>query len=369
MHSIRQQTTTDADTLLAAYTAAETDAEADAALSRLFEDHAAPLVARIVRRKLRGPGADTGDAEDLRGQVMLQLLTRLAELRADPQARPIQNFSAYAAAAAYRACADYLRALYPQRHSLRNKLRYFLSHQTGLALWETPEGEWLCGRRGWQDLPRDSERGGGPAGAVGATRGRLYQELREDPRRAAERALPGADPQATGMEGLLPALFDYVGEPVELDDLVAALAEVWGVREQQQAEPAREGDEGPAGVELLAATQPDLADELSQRLYLARLWQELLELPVRQRAALLLNLRDAQGASAVELFVITGVASPRDIAGAVGLGAEEFAALWNGLPLEDRTIAELLGATRQQVINLRKCARERLARRMRAGGF
>lgn len=357
MHFIRAQQTTDADALLAAYAAAPTEPEADAALSRLFEDHAAPIVARIVRRKLRGPGADASDAEDLSGQVMLQLLTRLAELRADPQAHPIQNFAGYAATAAYRACADYLRALYPQRHSLRNKLRYFLTHQTGLDLWETASGEWLCGRRGWRDLPQAGDGAG------------RYQELRADPRRAAERALPGADTQAAGMEGLLPALFDYVGGPVELDDMVATLAEVWGVREQRRAEPEREGEDAPAAVELLAAPQTDLADELSQRMYLARLWQELLGLPVRQRAALLLNLRDAQGASAVELFVITGVASPRDIAGAVGLGAEEFAALWTGLPLEDKAVAELLGATRQQVINLRKCARERLARRMRARGF
>lgn len=360
MPFIRQQKTTDADALLNAYTAAPTEAEADAVLARLFEDHAAPVVARVVRHKLRGPGPQAGDAEDLRGQVMLQLLTRLAELRADPQARPIQNFAGYAAAAAYRACADYLRALYPQRHSLRNKLRYFLTHQPGFALWETAEGEWLCGRRGWQELPRGREA---PAG------GERLQELREDARRAAERALPGSDPQAAGMEGLLPALFDYVGGPVELDDLVAALAVVWNVREQQQVGTARDGEDGASAVELLAAPRTDLADELAQRLYLARLWRELLELPVRQRAALLLNLRDAQGASAVELFVITGVASPLDIAGAVGMGPNEFAAIWNGLPLEDKAVAELLGATRQQVINLRKCARERLARRMRAGGF
>jgi len=35
------------------------------------------------------------------------------------------------------------------------------------------------------------------------------------------------------------------------------------------------------------------------------------------------------------------------------------------LPLEDAAIAERLGLTRQQVINLRKSARARLARRMR----
>jgi hypothetical protein len=35
------------------------------------------------------------------------------------------------------------------------------------------------------------------------------------------------------------------------------------------------------------------------------------------------------------------------------------------LPLDDATIAGLLGLTRQQVINLRKSARERLARRLK----
>lgn len=39
---------------------------------------------------------------------------------------------------------------------------------------------------------------------------------------------------------------------------------------------------------------------------------------------------------------------------------------WNELPLAATMIAELLGETRQQVINLRKSARERLARRMKA---
>jgi hypothetical protein len=43
-----------------------------------------------------------------------------------------------------------------------------------------------------------------------------------------------------------------------------------------------------------------------------------------------------------------------------------MAAVWNELPLEDAVIAERLGATRQQVINLRKCARARLSRRLAA---
>jgi hypothetical protein len=39
--------------------------------------------------------------------------------------------------------------------------------------------------------------------------------------------------------------------------------------------------------------------------------------------------------------------------------------VWNDLPIEDARIAELLGVTRQQVINARKSGRERLARRLK----
>jgi hypothetical protein len=38
--------------------------------------------------------------------------------------------------------------------------------------------------------------------------------------------------------------------------------------------------------------------------------------------------------------------------------------MWESLPLDDTAIADRLNLTRQQVINLRKAARMRLARRM-----
>ena len=71
------------------------------------------------------------------------------------------------------------------------------------------------------------------------------------------------------------------------------------------------------------------------------------------------------GRGVVALLPLTGVASMRHIAEILELPAETFAALWNELPLEDVVIGEHLGVTRQQVVNLRKCARQRLARRMR----
>ena len=80
---------------------------------------------------------------------------------------------------------------------------------------------------------------------------------------------------------------------------------------------------------------------------------------------MLLNLKDSEGRGCIALFSITGIATLRELAGVMEMSAEKFAELWNELPLEDSRIAELLGLTRQQVINARKSGRERLGRRLR----
>jgi hypothetical protein len=134
----------------------------------------------------------------------------------------------------------------------------------------------------------------------------------------------------------------------------------------------RRGAERPSGRDdqrdlflQVADPAPDPASAFERRTDLFRLWEEIRQLPPRQAAALLLNLRDEQRRNAVALLPLTGVATMRDVALAIAMPVERFAEIWNRLPLDDAAIAEILGVTRQQVINLRKSARERLARRMR----
>jgi RNA polymerase sigma factor (sigma-70 family) len=115
----------------------------------------------------------------------------------------------------------------------------------------------------------------------------------------------------------------------------------------------------------LADSRSNADEEAVLRAKLDALWREIRALPCRQAAALLLGLRDENGREVVSLFPLTGTATLRQIATAIALPAERFAQLWSRLPLDDLTIAEILGATRQQVINLRKSGRERLARRLR----
>jgi len=98
------------------------------------------------------------------------------------------------------------------------------------------------------------------------------------------------------------------------------------------------------------------------RIFAERLWVEIRLLPVNQRLALLLNMKD----NAILLFPLCGVASIRQIATVLEMQPEKLAALWNNLPMDDNALAALLDLSRQQVINLRMSARKRLANRLQA---
>src|SRR5207302_11096038 len=83
------------------------------------------------------------------------------------------------------------------------------------------------------------------------------------------------------------------------------------------------------------------------------------ELSQRQRTAFLLH------ADVLRDFELLGLASIRTLASHLGLTKEQLANLWNRLPLDDLTIAGILDCRRQQVINLRRVARDNLGRAWR----
>jgi hypothetical protein len=115
----------------------------------------------------------------------------------------------------------------------------------------------------------------------------------------------------------------------------------------------------------MVSREPAADAVMVQKQSMEKLWREIQDLPPLQRAALLLNLRDTMGGSAAWMLPGAGIASVRQIAELVGIPAGEFAGLWRQLPLNDLAIAERLGLGRQQVINLRQAARQRLGRRLR----
>jgi DNA-directed RNA polymerase specialized sigma24 family protein len=346
---IRSQALQNTDPLLHPFLQAEDESEAQRLLEQVIAEHAQPLVREIIRSKLHAARpASTGtialpEAEDVCNEVVVQLLSRLRDLRDGSEGHgAITNFRGYVATVAYNTCTQSLRQRYPERHRLKNRLRYLLNHDPSFALWEDAKGSLLCGLAEWKDaavLPQPSGRPG------------LQESLYEKPNL---RQLP---PRA-----LIQALFSLSGRPIELDELVGVAANIWGIKDLQRIESSEENDGEVWNT--LPDPHVNVALLVERRMHLAALWKEICELRPLQRAALLLNLHDAGGQDMLPLFVLVDVARFSGIASSLDMTMQELAELWDDLPLDDATIAQRMGLTRQQVINLRKSARERLARRM-----
>lgn len=346
------------DAVLLPFIQAKDEAVAQRLLTQLVVDYAEPIIRNIVRHKLRLPAGFSSDsrlsedAEEMRSEVLVQLLTRLSELKENPGEKNINNFQGYVAAITYSAWHEHLRRKHPQRHTLKTKLRYLLTHRASFAVWEGGDKQLLCGLAGWENQKT----------AIAATR--RIKELTAGPEACERAGLSAHDIHRWDLASLVAAVFKYLGSGVDMDDLVNLMAEWTGVSDQVPQAVSDEETEDP--LERLPDPREPIDTELQRRTYLRRLWAEIRELKPQQRAALLLNLRDADGGDVVSVFPIAGITTINEIADALSMSAGQLATMWNELPLDDLTIASHLGITRQQVINLRKSARERLTRRMKA---
>jgi DNA-directed RNA polymerase specialized sigma24 family protein len=113
---------------------------------------------------------------------------------------------------------------------------------------------------------------------------------------------------------------------------------------------------------LMIAGTTNFTAALEKHNYLQYIWKEIRLLPVPQRTAILLNLKDAHGTNLIALFPMAGIATFSEIAAVLTLTPARLAEIWVQLPLNDEVIAWRLSVTRQQVINLRKAGRRRLTR-------
>ena len=331
------------DVLLEPLLAESSDEQADALLSQLITVHAEPVIKGVIRFKLRLNSyreTHRAETEDIQQEVVLQLLAQLQRFRKLPDKHPISDVRGIAAVIAHRTCARWMRRQFPERHALKNRLHYLMTRQRGFALWQDGDGKLVAGFAAWREQPT-----------------RSFGEVEKLP--AHIRALKSD--KAQQLAETVAGIFNFLGGPVEFDDLVSGLAAIQGISDQPIESLA---DDDDATFEPVAS-EPNQAWRIEKRIFLQRLWEELQQLPVNQRAALLLNLRDATGFSCITLFPATGIATIRQLAEALEISAQSFAEVWNDLPLEDARIAELLGLTRQQVINARKSGRERLARRLK----
>jgi hypothetical protein len=296
-------------TMLAEFLECSHAGESERLLERLIHEQATPIVERIVSFKVRG-----GPAEDVRGDVLADLIGRLRELKESADRKIIRDFRSYTAVAAYNRCHEYYRRCFPQRHRLENRLRYLLGSHARLALWLGPDGEWICGDKAGGEQPVVTENRGEAV--------RLVETIVEEHR-----------------------------APMPFDDLVNRVARHLGISDWPD----------PSGSDR-AQESASVETKLMQRDGLRLLWREISRLPLSQRISLLLNIREEGGGAALTLLPLTGVATVGEIAAMLEMPEAELAELWPGLPVDDLRIAARLSLNRQQVICLRRSARERLRR-------
>lgn len=329
-----------ADVLLRQYLDATDAEDVERLLVAIVEDLARPVVRRVVASAIGRDPAGHNDAEDVVADALADLLRRLRGLREDAAA-PIDDLRGYIATCAYNRCHERLRERYPARNRLRNQLQYLCGHHARLAVWRSPQGTIVCGLREWE--------GREAASVVAAAAENI---------RVAARSDPSAENRAQ-LVTLVPAVLHEAGVALELDVLVAVVARLIDLEPLRTEVPLM-------AVELTADVA--IEETLALRTSVRELWDDVRRLAPKQRAALLLNLRDVHGDDCLSLLPLTRTATMAEIAPVVELPLERLAAIWNELPLSDARVAELLGVTPRQVIKLRRLARERLRRMEKSRG-
>jgi hypothetical protein len=92
----------------------------------------------VTRRLLSSPEQDR---DDVAGEVILDLTARLKSLKKERGAI-IERFTAYAVVCAQNGCDRYLRLRHPERHRLKNRLRYLIGKSPEFRIWEHPGHGW-----------------------------------------------------------------------------------------------------------------------------------------------------------------------------------------------------------------------------------
>jgi hypothetical protein len=318
------------DPLLRPLLALTSESAREDAVAELLSTHVYWRIDRILSSRFAQSRIEHHHRDDIRNEILVRLVGRLHGLTTRSSPVAIASFTDYVSVVAFNTFDELVRHASPLRERLRNRIRYALRHNSRLALWEVA-GTALCGLPEWKGM---------------SDAGQLVQ---------APRLVRNRGP----LDSLLLAIFEETGKPMALDDIVSLVADVRGITDREVVPSARSE---------ATATDRDPAGRLADLQYLHKLWEEIRALPLRQRMALLLSARDTAGESVVRVLPVVGVASIRQIGSTLSIDADRLAELWPELPLEDMRIAAILKMTRQQVINLRRTARERLQRRMREHG-
>jgi DNA-directed RNA polymerase specialized sigma24 family protein len=351
-----------ADLLLEQYLHAQ-DAREEARLLDSLATELRSIVQRVLGR-LFGRGTQREHLEDVCQDCLVSVLSKIDRLKRGVDSSAVHSLGAYAAVAARNSFRGSMREQYHERHRSRQRLLDTLRQEIGrVSVWNAG-GALVCGLAEWEGSPlRSSAR---------------YQEwlLKQAPHVDDwRRFVNGSAGCAAGGPGpglavdRLVEFLRWIGSPVAIDDLIPTAGDPAprsAISRGLFANRAASGDDpgGPLSDPLEQApdgaesVEDHAVEKVHREQLLQKAWGEIRSLPLRQRYALLLAL-PPEAFLAYRLMV-----GRRELCESLECTAEELDSLPPRLPLSDAELASALGLRRQQVINLRLSARQRLGRRL-----
>jgi hypothetical protein len=340
------------DAILEPFLMAQDLAESQAQLMILLSEHAEPRIKGIIIGRLRGylnGHQYDPDYEDVLSEAKTRLVIYLRDLKADLTVGPCKDFRNYVAAITHTACHDYFRQRYPARARLDKRIRDLLKVSRQLDVWRYHDeavNEWVCGFATWR---------GARSSANAAV---WFQYFDENSDAVSETLATLGDVQLLKLEDLVAWIFQLVGEPLRVGDVVDLVAHFRGIKDIPVL--SFEGNDRIANSRL---SDPKLRIDsiLELREPLKRVWRGLTQLPSDECKAYLFYARDASGEDLITLFLAARIVTEREIAALLEISLAEFRELWpNRLPLDNETISKQLGITVARVYKLRCRAGKRV---------
>src|SRR5262245_61368980 len=253
-----------------------TQAEWHTLLGDLIAEHAAPIIKKILRYRFSGYTAAAGysnvdDSEDLYGEIVLKVVARLLKFRENPNENAIASFRDYVAVTTYNACHEHFRQRNPDRASLKNRLRYLVTHHPAFYRLEKTEGRSLYGLASRSNYEPGEPRPGEPRPGDEPHLQDVVSQGGQEPKLANPR-MP--------LPGLVQAILSWASRPMDIDELTNAVSRIVGTTSQHMPVTRRADDED--SLDVLPDLKQDLEAELENRLQLRTIWNEICHLPLKQ---------------------------------------------------------------------------------------
>ncbi len=184
------------------------------------------------------------------------------------------------------------------------------------------------------------------------------QQFYKNPRAVIETLAQGTDIQIAELDDLLAMIFNQVGEPIGMDDLVSVIAEIKGVKDLPVI--SFDSDE-EALTQTLSDSKIRIDTILEMREPLKTIWEALCQLPRDEFKVYILYARTAGGEDLITLFLAARIVTASQVAELLDLSTDQFQDLLRKrLPLDNESIAEEMGIKVERVYKLRCQAGKRL---------